>query len=85
MNIVRKKEGITLVALVITIILLLILAGISITALTGRKGLFAQASEATIQTEIARNRRTSQFNICRISDGKIPRRYRCYIYGRYSK
>ncbi len=41
----RKNRGITLVALVITIIILLILAGISIAQLTGT-GIFAKAEEA---------------------------------------
>ena len=40
----RKKEnGITLIALAITIIVLIILAGISITTLTGEKGIINQA------------------------------------------
>ncbi|MBD8923729.1 hypothetical protein EGR52_10065, partial [bacterium] len=41
----RKNKGITLVALVITIIILLILAGISIQAITNT-GLFANAKKA---------------------------------------
>ena len=41
----NKNRGITLVALVITIIILLILAGISISALTNQ-GLFGKAKEA---------------------------------------
>ena len=45
------NRGITLIALVITIIILLILAGISISALTG-SGLFAKAQEATRLSEI---------------------------------
>ena len=48
----KKQRGITLVALVITIIILLILAGISIQALTNT-GLFAQAEEAKKRTENA--------------------------------
>lgn len=51
---IRKQEGITLVALVITIIILLILAGISIQALTGT-GLFEktnQAKERTIKAQL---------------------------------
>lgn len=40
----RKKEnGITLIALAVTIIVLIILAGISITSLTGEKGIINQA------------------------------------------
>ena len=48
----KRENGITLVALVITIIILLILAGISIQALTNT-GLFAQAEKAKRESEIA--------------------------------
>ena len=48
----KNNKGITLIALVISIILLLILAGISIQALTNQ-GLFAQADSAKKATEIA--------------------------------
>ncbi len=54
MNMMRKNfllnSGITLVALVITIIILLILAGISISSLTGN-GLFKKAEDAKHKTE----------------------------------
>lgn len=43
-------NGITLIALVITIIVLLILAGISIAMLTGDNGILTQASKAAIET-----------------------------------
>lgn len=46
-----KEKGITLVALIVTIIILLILAGILISALTNT-GLFSKAKEAKVQTEI---------------------------------
>ena len=42
----KNKKGITLIALVITIIVLLILAGISIAMLTGDNGLLNKATEA---------------------------------------
>lgn len=58
MNKIKSTKGITLISLVITIIILLILAGVSITSLTGKNRLFSQSIEAAIQTEIARNRRT---------------------------
>lgn len=48
----KKSNGITLVALVITIIILLILAGISISVLTNQ-GLFGKANEATLETRAA--------------------------------
>ena len=49
----RKEKGITLIALVITIIVLLILAGVSIAMLTGDNGILTQAQKADEQTEIA--------------------------------
>lgn len=48
----KRQNGITLVALVITIIILLILAGISIASLTNT-GLFNKAQEAKNATENA--------------------------------
>lgn len=44
--------GITLIALVITIIALLILAGVSIAMLTGENGILTQAQNAKIATEM---------------------------------
>lgn len=41
-----KNKGITLIALVITIIILLILAGITIATLTGQNGLLKNAKTA---------------------------------------
>lgn len=41
----QKENGITLIALVVTIIILIILAGISITNLTGRDGIINRARE----------------------------------------
>ena len=46
---ILKEKGITLIALVITIIVLLILAGVSIAMLTGQNGILTQANNATIQ------------------------------------
>jgi len=49
----RKEKGITLIALVITIIVLLILAGVTIATLTGDNGLLTKAGEAKNASEIA--------------------------------
>ena len=49
----RSKKGITLVALVVTIIVLIILAGISINLLLGENGLITKAQEAKKQQKIA--------------------------------
>ena len=49
----KNKQGITLIALVVTIVVLLILASISIGALTGDNGIIDQAHTAKEDTEIA--------------------------------
>lgn len=46
----RKQKGITLIALVITIIVLLILAGVSIATLTGENGILSKADTAKKET-----------------------------------
>ena len=45
----KQAKGITLIALVITIIVLLILAGVSIAMLTGQNGILTQANNAKVQ------------------------------------
>ena len=50
-NTLRRNKGITLIALVVTIIVLLILAGISISMLTGQNGILNRAQEAKSKTE----------------------------------
>ena len=47
----EAQKGITLIALVITIIVLLILAGVSIAMLTGQNGILTQAQNAKTTTE----------------------------------
>ena len=49
----KQKQGITLIELVITIIVLLILAGVSIATLTGENGILTQVQNAKEETEIA--------------------------------
>ncbi len=50
----KSSKGITLIALVITIIVLLILAGVSISMLTGDNGIITQAKKAKEKTEEAK-------------------------------
>ena len=47
---VKQSKGITLIALVITIIVLLILAGVTIATLTGENGILTQANKAKTET-----------------------------------
>ena len=51
----RKNKGITLIALVITIIVLLILAGVAIAMLSGENGILKKAAEAKTRTEESQN------------------------------
>ncbi len=48
----KNNKGITLIALVITIIVLLILAGVAIAMLSGDNGILTRASDAKIVNEI---------------------------------
>ena len=61
----KNNKGITLIALVITIIVLLILAGVSIAMLTGNNGILTQANEAKVWTEL----------------GSVDDSYKTYILG----
>lgn len=45
----KNNKGITLIALVITIIVLLILAGVSIAMLTGNNGILSRANETEVE------------------------------------
>ena len=48
----KKEKGITLIALAITIVVLLILAGVTIAGITGENGIIGNAKEAKVQSEI---------------------------------
>ena len=52
----KEKRGITLIALIITIIVLLILAAVSIATLTGDNGLLNKAQEAKVENDKAGER-----------------------------
>lgn len=58
----KKQNAITLVALVVTIVILLILAGISISALTNT-GIFAKANEAKIKNKEAQDKELIQLTM----------------------
>ena len=83
-DIVKKQTGITLIALVITIIVLLILASVSIAMLTGNNGILTQAKhakQATIEAAEKENNdllelemiaNNSIANIPNLKEGMIP-------------
>lgn len=63
----KKEKGITLIALVVTIVVLIILAGVSISMLTGENGIVNQASEAKEENEISTEKEmvNLSYNACR--------------------
>ena len=63
----KRNKGITLIALVVTIIVLLILAGISIAMLTGQNGILSRASEAQSKTSDAQNKEELEMAISQMA------------------
>lgn len=59
----NNQKGITLIALVVTIIVLLILAGVSIAMLTGQNGILNRASEASYQTKLQNAAESMSYNV----------------------
>lgn len=59
----KKNNGITLIALVITIIVLLILAAVSIATLTGENGVLTKADVARKKNGCRRDKRTNKNRI----------------------
>ena len=74
----RRNKGITLIALVVTIIVLLILAGISIAMLTGQNGILNRAAEAKEKTRVAQEDESQKLkgyeDIMAQYTGKLPSR-----------
>ena len=58
-----KERGITLIALIITIIVLLILAGVALAALTGDSGIISNSEKAKEQTNLANAKEQVQLAI----------------------
>jgi len=59
----KRKNGVTLIALVITIIVLLILAGVTIAMLTGDNGIISKAQKAKDSTEEAKERENAELKV----------------------
>ena len=66
----KGQNGITLVALVITIIVLLILAGVTISLTLGDKGIFTTAQQAAKNYTNESNKELDNLNT--LSDKTIP-------------
>ncbi|MCF0124530.1 MAG: hypothetical protein HUJ68_02030 [Clostridia bacterium] len=59
----KNQKGITLIALVITIIVLLILAGVSIAMLTGDNGILGKATEAASESKISEDKEAAALDL----------------------
>ena len=64
-----QKAGITLIALVITIIVLIILAGISITMISGQDGILTRVGNAKVQTSVAKAEEIANLIYLELLDG----------------
>ena len=58
----RKQKGITLIALVVTVIVLIILAGVSISLVLGENGIVNKAKKAKENTELAKTEEETMLN-----------------------
>ena len=82
----KRNKGITLIALVITIIVLLILAGVAISMLSGENGILRKAAEAKTKTEEAQKEESTILSDMEIDGYFIEKgsKYKCrygYITG----
>ena len=69
----KNNNGITLIALVVTIVVLLILAGVSISMLTGENGIITQAQKSKLQTEIGKEKEYITLSVSAVKGDKISR------------
>ena len=69
----KTNKGITLIALVVTIVVLLILAGVSISMLTGENGIITQAQQSKLQTEIGKEKEYITLSVSTIRGDKISK------------
>ena len=59
----KNKKGITLISLVVTIIILLILAGVTLNVVLSNNGIFNMAKKATESYQIASEREYLEQNV----------------------
>ena len=67
----KKNNGITLIALVVTIVVLLILASISIGVLTGDNGIINQAKQGKEETEISEEKEIINISVTQAMDADV--------------
>lgn len=71
-NLLKNKKGITLIALILTVILMLILAGVAISAIVGEDGFFDKIKSSVDSYKIASNDEATQIeNLINMIDGNV--------------
>ena len=73
----KEQKGVTLIALVITIIVLLILAGVSIAFLTGENGILNKSTKAAASQKVAEARD--------LASTYVATQYTTYLENKYTK
>ena len=71
----KNNKGITLIALVVTIIVLLILAGVSIAMLTGDNGILSRASQSSVANAIGEGKDQVALYIAELSANYYSAKY----------
>ena len=72
---IKEQKGITLIALVITIIVLLILAGVSIAMLTGDNGLLTQSKRAAQNSLVAEEKDLASTEVTAAYSSYLEKKY----------
>ena len=72
MNKLKNKKGITLIALVVTVVVLIILAGVSINAVLGDNGIIKKANQAASVTKEAEVKEAINLSLIHISEPTRP-------------
>ena len=71
----KNNKGITLIALVVTIIVLLILAGVSIAMLTGDNGILNRASESSVANAIGEGKDQVGLKVAELTTNYYDHKY----------
>ena len=79
MKYIKKEQGITLIALVVTLIILLILVAVSTSMLLGDNGLITKAQQASEQMQIASGKEEIDLQVLDIVTGKIQKGESCTL------
>ena len=71
-NKAKSKKGITLIALIITVVIMLILAGVAISAVVGGDGLFDRTRYAAELQNFTQMQEAIQLYYYTVTDGTLP-------------